>query len=66
MNNKEYKNKYQNIFLIILAIVLVIGFIIVEIYESKTKNIIIENKNDYEIFDKCYLVEERYYCEKGN
>ena len=60
------KNKNQNILLIILVIVVLLGGIIVEILESKNKNIIVQNKNDYEIFDKCYLVEERYYCEKAN
>lgn len=63
---KDKKDKNQNILLIILVIVVVLGFFVVETIESKNKNLIIKNKNDYEIFDKCYLVEERYYCEKAN
>lgn len=58
--------KHEIIMLIILFMILIIGGFILQLLEVKNKNIIFQNKNDYEIFDKCYLVEERYYCEKSN
>ena len=54
----------ENTILIISIVFSLIGFFIAELYKARINNLVVKNRNDYEIFDNCYLVKENYYCEK--
>lgn len=56
-------NKIDKLYVIMLLVMLL--FPVTEIiFEIKNEIKIIENRDNYEMFDKCYHANNHYYCEK--